>query len=76
MSTAAPSSILEFMADPQLEELTRTYSDRYDITVDDEGRVILTPKLTAEASRRRLGSRPVTDEEFQKHFGDLPTGPA
>lgn len=75
MDAAAHSSILTFMADPQLEEITRVYSDRYDITVDQAGRVILTPKLTAAAVRRREGSRPATDEEFEAAFGDLPTGP-
>ena len=48
------------------EELSRVYSDRYDIAVDEAGRIILDPKLTAEASRLRLGGRPLTDDEFQK----------
>jgi len=74
--SASTSRILSAMADPQLEELTARYSDRYEIEVDEAGRVILTPKLTAEAIRLRLGSRPATDEEFEAAFGDLPTGPA
>ena len=73
---AAHISILPRMVDPQLEELTSKYSDRYDIAVDEDGKVTLTPKLTAEASSLRLGSRPATDEEFAAAFGDLPTGPA
>ena len=63
------------MADPQLKEITRTYSDRCGIAVDEEGRVILAPKLTADAIRLREGGRPVTDEEFGALLGDLPTGP-
>lgn len=63
------------MADPQLDEITARYSDRYDITVDEAGRVILTPKLTAAAADLRLGLQPVTDEEFEALLGDLPIGP-
>lgn len=63
------------MADPVFEELARVYSDRYDVTANEAGRIVLEPKLTAEAARLRLGGRPLTDEEFQQDFGDLPTGP-
>ena len=63
------------MTDPVFDELSRVYSDRYDITVDQAGRIVLDPKLTAAAMRLREGSSPVAHEEFQNHFGSLPTGP-
>lgn len=73
--SAGATHILASMADPQLEEdLTRRYGNRYDIAIDDAGKVTLTPTLTAEARRARLGGRPLTDEEFESTFGDLPTG--
>ena len=63
------------MADPLLGEITARYSDRYDVTVELGGRVVLTPKLTADAIRFREGGRPVTDAEFEALLGDLPGGP-
>ena len=30
----------------------------------------------AQAMHQRLGVAPVSDEEFERHLGDLPTGPA
>jgi len=47
--SAACGSSIALIGDPELEELTRVYSDRYDVKVEAGG-VILTPKLTAEAS--------------------------
>lgn len=74
MTAALP--ILRNMEDPELIELERTVGDRYEIKAAEDGRMILTPKLTAAARRTRLGGRPVTDQEFEAAFGDLPTGPA
>lgn len=68
--------ILAGMEDRQLAELTRTLGQQYEIQPVEDGRVILTPKLTAEARHARLGGRPLTQEEFEAEFGDLPTGPA
>lgn len=76
MSTTASSRILLFMEDPQLAELTRTLGQQYEIQPVEDGRVILTPKLTVEAREARLPGRPLTDEEFEAEFGHLPTGPA
>jgi hypothetical protein len=56
--------------------LARTLGRQYEIGPVEDGRVILTPKLTAEARHARLGGRALTQEEFEAEFGDLPTGPA
>lgn len=64
------------MEDPQLTELSRTLGSRYDIEATEDGRFVLTPKLTAEAAEAWLGGRQLTDQEFEQHFGHLPTGPA
>lgn len=68
--------ILWLVEDPQLAELERTHGALYEIEATDDGRYVLTPKLTAEARRARLGGRVATEEEFEEFFGDLPTGPA
>jgi len=31
------------------------------------------PRTSAAAIRRRLGSEPISDEEFERHFGHLPS---
>lgn len=74
--SASCDRILTAMEDRQLAELTRNYGQQYEITQAEDGRVILTPKLTAQARRARLGGRDLTDEEFEQLFGHLPTGPA
>jgi hypothetical protein len=37
------------------------------------GELTLVPDTTIDAVRRRLGTEPMTTEEFGRHFGDLPT---
>ncbi len=74
--SAAPGRILPSVEDHQLAELTRTYGHQYEIRQKEDGSIVLTPKLTAEARRARLGGRPLTNEEFEAEFGHLPTGPA
>jgi hypothetical protein len=39
----------------------------------DDGRIVLRPDTSIEAIRRRLGTEPMSDEEFERHFGRLPT---
>jgi hypothetical protein len=34
---------------------------------------VIGPDTSAEAIHRRQGSRPATAQEFEQHFGDLPT---
>jgi hypothetical protein len=38
-----------------------------------DGRLVLRPDTSVEAIRRRTGSRPMSAEEFDMHFGHLPT---
>ena len=74
--TAAAGRILLSVEDPQFAELSRTFGSRYDIEATEDGRFVLTPKLTAAAAEAWLGGRELTDEEFEQHFGHLPAGPA
>ena len=38
-----------------------------------DGRLVLAPDTSIGAIRRRLGTQPMSAEEFGRHFGDLPT---
>lgn len=38
-----------------------------------DGSLVVAPDTSIEAIRRRAGPRPTSPEEFQKHFGDLPS---
>jgi hypothetical protein len=47
-----------------------------DYVVEDhrpDGRVVLRPDLSVEAMLARYGERRLTDDEFEQHFGQLPT---
>lgn len=48
---------------------------RYDVVSDKVGGVALEPAITTSQHERheRDGSRPATQEEFDRHFGDLPS---
>jgi len=37
-----------------------------------DGSVLLAPDTSMEAIRKRIGGRPMTPEEFDRHFGHLP----
>lgn len=37
-----------------------------------DGSVVLAPDTSIEAIRSQLGTRPMSPEEFQRHFGHLP----
>lgn len=37
-----------------------------------DGRLSLVPDTSIEAVRQRLGTEPMSSEEFQRQFGDLP----
>lgn len=39
----------------------------------EDGSVLLRPDTSIEAIRKRLGTRPMSREEFGRHFGDLPS---
>lgn len=38
-----------------------------------DGRLVLVPDLSVKAILARHGERPMSAEDFQRHFGDLPT---
>jgi hypothetical protein len=38
-----------------------------------DGSLVVAPDTSIEAIRKRAGTRPMSAEEFQKHFGDLPS---
>jgi hypothetical protein len=38
-----------------------------------DGSVLLAPNTSIEAIRKRLGTEPITPEEFEKQFGHLPS---
>lgn len=47
-----------------------------DYVVDEtlgDGRLVIRPDTSAEAIRRRQGLEPISVEEFEQHFGHLPT---
>ncbi len=39
----------------------------------DDGSLVLPPETWAAAIRKRLGSEPMSAEEFERHFGHLPS---
>lgn len=39
----------------------------------DDGRLVIRPDTSAQAIRRRQGLEPISAEEFEQHFGHLPT---
>jgi len=39
----------------------------------DDGSLVLPPDTGAAAIRKRLGSEPMSAEEFERHFGHPPT---
>ena len=39
----------------------------------EDGRLVLPPDTSVAAIFRRVGGRPMTPEEFERHFGHLPT---
>ncbi len=39
----------------------------------EDGRLVLRPETSVAAIRARPGVEPASDEEFERHFGHLPT---
>lgn len=61
----------------RIVEVTGAVSGRYEVLEErEDGTVVLGPDTSIAAIRRRLGTQPVSAEEFNELFGDLPTGPA
>jgi hypothetical protein len=58
-------------------DVTGAVNGRYEVLEQGEdGTIVLGPDTSADAIMRRLGSTPMTEQEFERAFGDLPTGPA
>jgi len=69
--------IMNFMAaEEQLVHVTLSGDINGEYVVKDEGpdgEITLVPDTSIAAVRQRLGTEPMTAEEFEQHFGDLPT---
>lgn len=63
-------------AEEQLVHVTLSGDINGEYVVKDEGpdgEITLVPDTSITAVRQRLGTEPMTAEEFEQHFGDLPT---
>ncbi len=40
---------------------------------NSDGTILLAPDTSIDAVRARLGTKPMSSEEFDHHFGDLPS---
>ena len=67
-------TIMEIVQVSRTDGTTTSYIVEKDDSGD--GTLILRRDTSAEDIMRREGGRPMTDAEFEQHFGDLPTGPA
>lgn len=61
--------------DISIGDLVEIDGRRYDVVSDKHGGVALEPAITVLSKdlHERHGTRPATEEEFDEHFGDLPT---
>lgn len=61
--------------DVQIGDLVEIDGRRYDVVSDKAGGVALEPAITvfSEALHQRHGTRPLSQEEFDELFGDLPS---
>jgi hypothetical protein len=61
--------------DVKIGDLVEIEGRRYDVVSDKAGGVALEPAITVSAAElhRRHGGRPMTREEFEEHFGHLPS---
>ncbi len=60
----------------QLVHVTLSGDINGEYVVKDEspdGELTLVPDTSIAAVRQRLGTEPMSAEEFEEHFGDLPT---
>jgi len=60
--------------DIEIGDLVEVAGRRYDVVSDNAGGIALEPAITVTIADIHAadGSRPLTAEEFQQHFGDLP----
>ena len=70
-----PMAISAKKLDVKIGDVVEIEGRRYDVVSDREGGVTLEPAITvgAEELHERHGTRPVTQEEFEELFGDLPS---
>jgi hypothetical protein len=64
------------LADVEQARVTLSGDLSGDYVVEDhrpDGRVVLRPDLSVKAMLARYGERQLTDDEFEQHFGQLPT---
>ena len=61
--------------DLKIGDLVEIEGRRYDVVSDRQGGVALEPAITVLAAEldKRHGTRPLTAEEFEQHFGHLPS---
>ena len=61
--------------DVKIGDLVEIDGRRYDVVSDKAGGVALEPAITvfADELHKRHGTRPMTLEEFEEHFGHLPS---
>jgi hypothetical protein len=61
--------------DVKIGDLVEIEGRKYDVVPDKHGGVTLEAAITvfADELHRRAGTQPLTDEEFEEHFGDLPS---
>jgi hypothetical protein len=59
----------------KIGDLVEVDGHRYDVVSDKAGGVTLEPAITvfADELHERHGTRPLTDQEFDELFGDLPS---
>jgi hypothetical protein len=58
-----------------ISDLVEVDGRQYDVVSDKAGGVALEPAITvfADELNKRHGTRPLTPEEFEEHFGALPS---
>jgi hypothetical protein len=61
--------------DGRIGDLVESGGGRYDVVSDKAGGVALEPAITKTVAELRAerGGRPLTEEEFDEPFGDLPS---
>lgn len=65
------------MDEPRIVDVTGASTGRYELLEErDDSIAVLSPDTSIASIRQRLDTQPVSPEEFQRLFGDLPTGPA
>lgn len=61
--------------DVKIGDVVEIEGRRYDVVSDKHGGVALEPAITTTVAELHAehGSRPMTPEEFEEHFGGLPS---